>query len=356
MYNYGIVLSHSAKGSEWKDHKYVRKVDGTYYYLDANGNETTTTHNINVTSGDKKDEKKTEEKKDDNSKDSTTSKTKSDLTNITAADLSEENVEKLAKEVIRGSFGNGQIRKDILGDNYAVIQKRVNELMKGYVAAKTEKTADASSTTTTKKKKSTKKTSKKSTSKKKSSKKSSKKTTTSDTVKHGDFYGELYLIHSGKGHDDNPPGRGSGRYAFGSGKRPHQHVSDTASRLFERNIKAGKDKPNTSLAEKAASDAGKAVEGGKNAVKTYDKVRHKKTREDAYKKAYEEASKMSDQEMRAIVNRKNLEKQYVDSLNINTLTKGEQTALDILDVAGDIIGAVGGAVMIAATVHQMRHK
>ena len=25
-------LQHSAKGSTWKDHKYIKKVDGTYYY------------------------------------------------------------------------------------------------------------------------------------------------------------------------------------------------------------------------------------------------------------------------------------------------------------------------------------
>lgn len=31
------------------------------------------------------------------------------------------------------------------------------------------------------------------------------------------------LIHEGVGHDENPPGRGSGRYAWGSGKNPHQH-------------------------------------------------------------------------------------------------------------------------------------
>ena len=30
------------------------------------------------------------------------------------------------------------------------------------------------------------------------------------------------LSHSGVGHDDNPPGRGSGRYPYGSGKRPFQ--------------------------------------------------------------------------------------------------------------------------------------
>lgn len=39
------------------------------------------------------------------------------------------------------------------------------------------------------------------------------------------------LIHTGVGHDDNPPGRGSGRYAYGSGNRPHQHEWDIYSRI-----------------------------------------------------------------------------------------------------------------------------
>lgn len=43
-----------------------------------------------------------------------------------------------------------------------------------------------------------------------------------DEVKHEDELGE-YLEHYGVGPDDNPPGRGSGRYARGSGERPFQH-------------------------------------------------------------------------------------------------------------------------------------
>lgn len=31
------------------------------------------------------------------------------------------------------------------------------------------------------------------------------------------------LIHTGVAHDENPPGRGSGRYAYGSGENPYQH-------------------------------------------------------------------------------------------------------------------------------------
>ena len=32
-----------------------------------------------------------------------------------------------------------------------------------------------------------------------------------------------YLEHFGKAHDENPPGRGSGRYGFGTGKEPYRH-------------------------------------------------------------------------------------------------------------------------------------
>ena len=42
---------------------------------------------------------------------------------------------------------------------------------------------------------------------------------------------ENYLMHAGKAHDENPPGRGSGRYPWGSGNRKHQHSWDVYSRI-----------------------------------------------------------------------------------------------------------------------------
>jgi len=42
---------------------------------------------------------------------------------------------------------------------------------------------------------------------------------------------ELYLAHSGKAHDENPPGRGSGRYPYGTGNRKHQHDWDVKARM-----------------------------------------------------------------------------------------------------------------------------
>ena len=45
------------------------------------------------------------------------------------------------------------------------------------------------------------------------------------------FDNEDFIAHVGKAHDEDPPGRGSGRYAFGSGDRPHQHDWDTYARI-----------------------------------------------------------------------------------------------------------------------------
>lgn len=41
------------------------------------------------------------------------------------------NIEELAKAVIRGEYGNGQERKNKLGNLYNEVQKRVNEILKG---------------------------------------------------------------------------------------------------------------------------------------------------------------------------------------------------------------------------------
>lgn len=44
---------------------------------------------------------------------------------------SDININAMAMDVIRGKYGNGQARKDKLGSNYELVQKRVNEILKG---------------------------------------------------------------------------------------------------------------------------------------------------------------------------------------------------------------------------------
>jgi len=42
-----------------------------------------------------------------------------------------DDIDKLAREVLKGKYGNGEIRKKLLGTNYAAVQHRVNILLRG---------------------------------------------------------------------------------------------------------------------------------------------------------------------------------------------------------------------------------
>lgn len=105
----GGKLVHSAKGSTWEDHKYIKRIDGTYYYPD------------NYVGG----RHLPDSEKDQPEQDSDRS-----------SDLSDADIENLAKEVIRGNFGNGEQRRTLLAENYERIQKRVNEILKGDIGSK----------------------------------------------------------------------------------------------------------------------------------------------------------------------------------------------------------------------------
>ena len=159
---------HSSEGSSWKEHKYIKRVDGTYYYPDSYGG------GRHLPDGEKEksmEDELFEKLKNSSDKDigkmlrgsfdkvlleqmgvdwtklpkeevdrmqrSLIDRLEKKTESNSKIDLSKNDVEKLAKEVIRGNFGNGQVRKDLLGENYAEVQKRVNELMKGSAGLKT---------------------------------------------------------------------------------------------------------------------------------------------------------------------------------------------------------------------------
>lgn len=105
-------LKHSAKGSSWKNHKYIKKVGDKYVYADTkNGVE---------------DENSKASADATNEEVDPTKKAEGESENLEEFDL-----ESMANKVIRGEFGNGADRKELLGDAYAEIQKRVNEILKG---------------------------------------------------------------------------------------------------------------------------------------------------------------------------------------------------------------------------------
>ena len=144
------VLMHSQ--GPWTEHKYIKVVDGVYYYPNSYKNG----HTISEIkgSGGEKDEK---EKKDDKSS------------------LTDEDIEKIANETIAGKHGNGNDRKEKFGSDYARIQNKVNEKLGVKKRHETEDSGKETSKKEEDKKDSTSKseTGKSSKSSKKGSKKSS---------------------------------------------------------------------------------------------------------------------------------------------------------------------------------------
>ena len=191
----GVHLEHSAKGSTWEKHKYIKRIEGTYYYpknykggrhlpdrkkktsmgndlfeklKGSNGDDldgklrgsfdkilreklgvdwtTLSKEEIDKMQRSLIDRLKAMEKEKKESFGEKVELTKDEVEKLTKeviressgekVELTKDEVENLAKEVIRGNFGNGQTRKDLLGENYAEVQKRVNELMNGSTGQK----------------------------------------------------------------------------------------------------------------------------------------------------------------------------------------------------------------------------
>lgn len=155
------TLLHSAKGSTWKEHIYIKRLNGTYYYPDdyeggrhlpkGEKNDTSSSNDnlldkLEGVTGMKRDELSNlvnlaREKGYDSKEfkellgilsegDDEQAKKMVDLMKQESSSptLSSDDVEKLANEVIRGNFGNGQVRKDLLGEYYKQVQDRVNEI------------------------------------------------------------------------------------------------------------------------------------------------------------------------------------------------------------------------------------
>lgn len=151
--DYLDFLRHSAKGSEWEDHKYVKKIDGVYYY--PVGYEDGRTINSLSDKGEKeiKNDKGSKEKQIEEVKkhfDQYLAKRGIDWRTLPKDEVdqmqrdivkqlesgketgtSEKSVEELAKDVASGKLGNGEDRKTLLGDKYSEVQKKVNDLLKG---------------------------------------------------------------------------------------------------------------------------------------------------------------------------------------------------------------------------------
>lgn len=149
-----LSLQHSAKGSTWDRHKYVKVIDGVYYYPVGYENGRT----IDSLKKDSSEENK--EKKSDTikSKDDKINEVKQHFDQYLAkrgidwrklpkeevdemqreiikqlesgkdSGTNEKTAEELAKDVSSGKLGNGEERKALLGDRYEEVQRLLKKV------------------------------------------------------------------------------------------------------------------------------------------------------------------------------------------------------------------------------------
>ncbi|MDE5977702.1 MAG: hypothetical protein K2G70_04450 [Turicibacter sp.] len=131
--NTRYYISHSAKGSTWEKHKYVKVLNGIYYYPNTyeKGRKIESLIKKSKLTGtgtltDARTEKKS----------TTEDKTSSTSTSDADKKKKRKKINKLAKAVISGKYGVGQERMDKLGKKYSKVQNRVNQILLGKDAAK----------------------------------------------------------------------------------------------------------------------------------------------------------------------------------------------------------------------------
>lgn len=141
-------LVHSAKGTSWKNHKYIKKVGNKYYYKDEKGE---------LVEGDPSDNGDilTE------TKESTTSSSKSKKSTET------DRIKALANKVMAGKLGQNQLRKATSSKDYIKVMNTINSKFK-----KPSSSGSSSKSKEKEKKTSEKKTKEKKTSEKKTTEKS----------------------------------------------------------------------------------------------------------------------------------------------------------------------------------------
>lgn len=169
------------------------------------------------------------------------------------------------------------------------------------------------------------------------------------TIKPSPIYD---VIHAGRGHDDNPPGRGSGRYAWGSGKKG-QKKKIKMDPLLDRSIKKGKDKSPVSAAEEITKGARNTVGDVSNVARDIADLKQAKKNAERRLESQSKAKKMSDEDLRKKINRLNLEKQYSD-LTSRDVDLGRQKLDLVLDTTISIANIAATAASVASIIWMIK--
>lgn len=150
------------------------------------------------------------------------------------------------------------------------------------------------------------------------------------------------------------------RSAYNEAKgKPEKHINfkdlsdEQKDFLFKADQADGKDKPKVSRVEATIKKGTKTMRDvGKISTKISSKKAAKQDYE-AREKLKREASRMSDDDLRARINRMNLEKQYVDLKSYKT-DSGRWSAQDKMDLGMDAVEALAGLGTLAVSIYGLK--
>lgn len=122
---------------------------------------------------------------------------------------------------------------------------------------------------------------------------------------------------------------------------------------LSQNIKQGKGKADKSPAEVISKETDKSVKEASSSARRMGDMSRKAKQAQKNLEADARVKTMSDDDLRRVINRLNLEKQY-KNLTAADIETGWDKAADVLDVVGGITGVAASAAIIASTLYGIK--